>query len=208
MLAKRTKSHHVLRARHNLALVIEPERQWPRWASTAALILVWLCTAQPAGTATNGVTAESYAAMYSGTLIPAGRTEIDGRRMACGPAPTVLDPHYKDFGGAFPASPSFIVLNPRLFVGLSTPVKLWIFSHECAHTTDGSDEIKADCAAVRRGKREGWLMAAGLDQVCEFMKPARGDQSHFTGVERCALMRQCFAQQRPGMQNEPTRMGR
>jgi hypothetical protein len=83
------------------------------------------------------------------------------------------------------AYPRFLILNPRLFVGLATSVKIWIFSHECAHQTVGKGEVKADCAAVQRGRREGWLTTAGLDQVCEFMKPARGDQS-------CALMQECF----------------
>jgi hypothetical protein len=121
--------------------------------------------------------------------VPASRLEIDGRRMTCGRWPTVLDPEQNDFGGALPG---FLILNPRLFAGLATPVKLWIYSHECAHQTVGKDEVKADCVAVQRGRREGWLTASGLEQVCEFMRPARGDHSHFTGTQRCALMRQCF----------------
>ncbi len=110
--------------------------------------------------------------------------------MGCGPYPTVLDDDFKDFGGAYPG---FLVLNPRLFVGQAKPIKLWIFSHECAHETVGTDEVKADCVAVERGRREGWLTEDGLAKVCEFMKPARGDKSHFTGPQRCVLMKQCFA---------------
>jgi hypothetical protein len=132
---------------------------------------------------------EAYAVWSGGTLIPAGRTEIDERPMTCGAYPTVLDGGYKDFGAAYPG---FLVLNPRFFVGLATPVKLWIFSHECAHQTVGADEVKADCAAVRRGRREGWLSADGLAQVCEFMKPARADSVHFSGPHRCELMHLCF----------------
>ena len=147
--------------------------------------------AQPTSPAPSGPTAEAYMAANGGTSIPAGRTEIDGKHMACGAAATVLDPHYGDFGGSYPG---FVVLNPNLFVGLATPVKLWIFSHECAHQTVGADEVKADCVAVQRGRREGWLTQEGLSQICEFMRPARADQSHFTGTERCALMQQCFAQ--------------
>jgi hypothetical protein len=125
---------------------------------------------------------------------PAGQIEIDGRRMTCGALPTVIDPHLNDFGGAYRG---FLVLNPNLFAGLATPVKLWIFSHECAHQSIGLDEVKADCVAVQRGKREGWLNAAGLAQICEFMQPARADRSHFSGAQRCELMRQCFAQREP-----------
>jgi hypothetical protein len=91
--------------------------------------------------------------------------------------------------------PGFLILNPSLFAGLATPVKLWIFSHECAHQTVGPDEVKAGCVAVQRGRREGWLMPAGLTQVCEFMRPARADRSHFNGAQRCELMRKCFQQE-------------
>jgi hypothetical protein len=133
-------------------------------------------------------TAQSYVDANGGTLIPAGRTEIDGRRVSCGYAPTILDTHLNDFGISVPG---FIVLNPNLFAGLATPVKLWIFSHECAHQSVGRDEVKADCVAVRRGRREGWLTESGLAQVCEFMKPARSDSSHFSGSQRCELMQRC-----------------
>ena len=143
----------------------------------------------PAANAQTDTTAESYIAQHGVTLAPAGQLEIDGRRMACGQHQTVLDPDYHDFGGAFR---SFLILNPDRFSGLPTPVKLWIYAHECAHQTVGADEVKADCIAVQRGRREGWLTQSGLEQVCEFMRPARGDQSHFTGTQRCALMRQCF----------------
>jgi hypothetical protein len=148
-----------------------------------------ICMAQQPGTVPADPRADAYIAAHGGTLAPAGRLEIDGRRMTCGRWPTVLEPDLNDFGSA---PPGFLILNPDLFVGLATSVKLWIFSHECAHQTVGPDEVKADCVAVQRGRREGWLTASGLDQVCEFMRPARGDQSHFTGTQRCALMQQCF----------------
>jgi hypothetical protein len=137
---------------------------------------------------------DAYIARRGGTLAPAGRLEIDGRRMRCGRSPTVLDPNERDFGSAYSG---FLVLNPDLFAGLPTPVKLWIFSHECAHRTVGSDEVKADCVAVQRGRREAWLNEGGLAQVCEFMKPAHADGTHFNGTRRCALMLACFSQDRP-----------
>jgi hypothetical protein len=135
------------------------------------------------------LSAEAYVARQGGTLIPPGRTEIDGHRMACGTFATVLDPYLGDFGGA---PNGYIILNPDRFAGLATPVKLWIYSHECAHQTVGANEVRADCVAVQRGHREGWLTAVGLAQVCDFMKPAHADTSHFTGIQRCELMRQCF----------------
>ena len=145
--------------------------------------------AQPLNALQPGPSPEAYIAWHGGTLVPAGQIEIDGRRMTCGKSPTVLDPHHNDFGGA---RSGFLILNPQLFVGLATPVKLWIYSHECAHQTVGPDEVKADCVAVQRGRREGWLTASGFEQICEFMRPARQDRQHFNGVHRCELMRQCF----------------
>jgi hypothetical protein len=155
-----------------------------------ALGLDRACMAQQSGVPADS-RAGAYMAAHGGTLVPAGRVEIDGRRMICGHAATVLDPGERDFGAALPG---LIILNPDRFAGLPTPVKLWIFSHECAHLSDVDDETKADCVAVKRGRREGWLTATGLEEVCEFMKSARGDQSHFTGGQRCALMRQCLEQ--------------
>lgn len=162
--------------------------------AVAVAALGFLLAAPSAAQPQPNLSPEAYLAWSGGKLIAAGRTEIDGHRMACGSSPTILDSHYNDFGGA---GQGYIVLNPNLFFGLSTSVKLWIFSHECAHQSVGDDEVKADCAAVQRGRREGWLTSAGVAQICQFMQPARADRSHFTGTQRCALMRQCFIQQQP-----------
>jgi hypothetical protein len=166
---------------------------WLRWrtlcAWTTLPFLFGPCAAQTPEATQASQRADSYIAAHGGSFVPVDRLEIDGYRMTCGQFPTVLDPGLDDFGAA-PAG--LVVLNPRLFGGLATPVKLWIFSHECAHQTVGLDEVKADCVAVRRGRSEGWLTQSGLEQVCEFMQPARGDQAHFIGTQRCALMRQCF----------------
>jgi hypothetical protein len=166
-----------------------------RFRLIAVATVAFLCSpsaAQPLNAVAPDSTLEAYVAWSGGTVVPAGQIEIDGRRMTCGSSPTVLDTGYKDFGGSLPG---FLVLNQNLFAGLAAPVKLWIFSHECAHQSVGQDEVKADCVAVQRGRREGWLNAAGLAQICEFMQSARADRSHFSGGQRCELMRQCFAQQ-------------
>jgi hypothetical protein len=158
----------------------------------AAMSVLWTsgASAEPPRELHAGTTVEAYVAWSGGTLVPARNLEIDGKRMACAALPTVLDSGYRDFGAAYP---EFLVLNPNLFVGLATPVKLWIFSHECAHHTVGRDEATADCVAVQRGRRDGWLTPAGLAQVCDFMRPARADTTHFSGAQRCELMRQCFS---------------
>lgn len=152
------------------------------------LLLGCGCVA-PTVKAESDLGAETYIDHHGGTLAPAGTLEIDGRRISCGQYPTVLDPDLHDFAAA---PRSFLILNPDRFAGLATPVKLWIFAHECAHQTAGADEVRADCAAVQRGRRERWLNADGLAQVCEFMRPARADRTHFSGEQRCAEMQQCF----------------
>ena len=122
-------------------------------------------------------------------VVPAGQLLLDGRRMTCGQRPTVLDSKLDDYGAAYPG---FLIINPKLIAKVSTPVKLWIFSHECGHQFRGPDEEKADCFGVQRGRRAGWLTPAGIEQICQFISPARGDNMHFAGSHRCELMRKCY----------------
>ena len=186
---RRKKAPHVACAQQ---LVNSGLRGKARWLAVwFALLSFSPSAAEPANAPQPDLSAESYIEWRGETLAPAGTLEIDGRRMDCGQYPTVLDPDYADFGGA---SARFLILNPQRFSGLATPVKLWIYSHECAHQAVGADEVKADCIAVLRGRREGWLTESGLEQICEFMRPARQDRQHFGGAQRCELMQKCFRQ--------------
>jgi hypothetical protein len=116
---------------------------------------------------------------------------IDGNSLVCGRRPTVLYDQLDDYAAAYPG---FLILNRKLLAKLtSTAVKLWIYSHECAHQFRGPDEETADCFAVQRGRRQKWLTAPGLDEICKFISPAKGDSMHFTGPERCEAMRRCYA---------------
>jgi hypothetical protein len=138
-------------------------------------------------------TPEEYIAHVGGDakLIAPGQLTLDNkRRLACGQRPTVLDSQLDDFGAAYPG---FLILNPRLMAKVSMPVKMWIFSHECGHQFRGPDEETADCFAVQRGRREGWLTTDGLEEVCRFIAPAKGDSMHFSGSNRCEYMRKCYA---------------
>ena len=72
-------------------------------------------------------------------------------------------------------------------------MKLWIHAHECGHRFRGPDEETADCFAVQRGRRAGWLTPEGLEDVCLFMAPAKADGAHFTGAKRCQAMKECYA---------------
>jgi hypothetical protein len=125
----------------------------------------------------------------SATLVPAGQYTLDGHRVECSGRPTLLDPGLNDYAATYP---KFIIVNPTLMAKVATPVKLWIYAHECGHHHVGKDEAKADCYGIKRGRREGWLDAKGLGQICAFIQPGRADSAHFSGPERCAAMRQCY----------------
>jgi hypothetical protein len=139
-----------------------------------------------------GPTPEEYVAHVGGNahIVPSGQLKLDGRRILCGQRPTVLDDQLDDYGAAYPG---FLILNPKLLSRVSTPVKLWIHAHECGHQFRGPDEETADCFAVQRGRRQGWLTPEGLEEVCTFIAPAKGDSMHFQGSHRCEVMRQCYS---------------
>ena len=122
-------------------------------------------------------------------LVPHGKLRIAGRSMNCGRRPTVYDPDFIDYGGAYPG---FIILNPRMIKRLPIAVQRYVFAHECGHQFRGGDEAAADCFAVKRGRRQGWLSAKGLDRICHFMMPHVGDSMHPPGPKRCSNMRFCY----------------
>jgi len=125
------------------------------------------------------------------SVVPAGAIVLGGRRMACGRAPTVLDPHLEDYAAS---SESFVILNLPLMERIATPVRLWIYSHECGHVFGIRDEAEADCFGIRQGRRQGWLTPDAFNQICAFISAGQADAKHFAGPARCALMRQCYKQ--------------
>jgi hypothetical protein len=161
-----------------------------RYGLSAALALV-LLSASALSWALAGPTPEEYVSHVGGDaqLVPAGQLKLDGRKMTCGQRPTVMDSQLDDYGAAYPG---FLILNPKLLAKVSTPVKLWIHAHECGHQFRGPDEETADCFAVQRGRRQGWLTPEGLEEVCRFISPAKGDSMHFSGSHRCETMRKCY----------------
>jgi hypothetical protein len=158
----------------------------------AAAGLLLLCLASLTGASAASPTPEEYLARSgpAAKLVPSGDLEFDGRKLVCGRRPTVLDERLDDYGAAYPG---FLILNPKLMAKVSTPVKLWIHAHECGHQYRGPDEETADCFAVQRGRRQGWLTLEGLEEVCRFISPAKGDAMHFSGSHRCDAMRRCYA---------------
>jgi hypothetical protein len=123
------------------------------------------------------------------TIVPNGQLTLDDHPAVCGRTATVFDSNLTDYGAYYPR---FVILNPRLMQRVPTPVKLWIFGHECGHISGVKNEPQADCFAVRRGLREGWLSPHGIEQICDFISAGRADVLHPSGPQRCALIRQCY----------------
>jgi hypothetical protein len=127
--------------------------------------------------------------------VPAGALSFDGESFACGRFPTVFNASLDDYGAAYFG---FVLINPARFQMLPTILKRYVYAHECGHQYVGYDEGEADCYAIRRGRRQGWLDAAGMDAICDFISRSKGDAAHALGVRRCEMMRRCFARARPG----------
>ncbi len=163
------------------------------WVAAIAAAMVSAVLLGPAGPARadSAPTPEEYVAHVGGSsrIVPAGDLKIDGQPMVCGQRPTVIDEQLDDYGAAYPG---FLIINPKLMSRIATPVKMWIYSHECGHQFRGPDEETADCFAVQRGKRQRWLTPDGLEEICKFITPAKGDAMHFSGSHRCEYMRRCF----------------
>lgn len=165
-----------------------------RTACVAAAVVIagtlWLAPHALAENATP--TPEEYASHVGpeAQLLQPGEFVLDGRKQVCGQRPIVIDNQLDDYGAAYPG---FLIMNTRLLDKVSSPVKQWIFAHECGHQFRGPDEETADCFAVQRGRRYGWLTADGVEEICSFIAPAKGDSMHFAGSHRCEYMRKCFA---------------
>src|SRR5437588_4662609 len=107
-------------------------------ATTTACLLVIALNALSPQCAQAGPTPEEYVSKVGGDarIVPVVQLQIDGNKLVCGQRPTVLDNKLDDYGAAYPG---FLILNPNLLAKISTPVKLWIYSHECGHQFRGPD---------------------------------------------------------------------
>jgi len=130
-----------------------------------------------------------------GRVVPAGQLSFDGHDFTCGRFPTLMDATLDDYGAAYFG---FIMLNPDRFVKMPLTLKRYAYAHECGHQYVGYNEADADCYAVRRGLRKGWLDDAAMNEICGFIGRSKGDDAHALGTRRCDLMRRCIAQNRPG----------
>ncbi|MDX2263888.1 MAG: hypothetical protein NW215_02800 [Hyphomicrobiales bacterium] len=130
-------------------------------------------------------------------FVAPGSLAFGGVRFECGRRPTVLAPGFEDYAAAFPG---FLIVNPERFPKLTLIVQRWAWAHECGHQFVGRDELAADCYAIATGRAQGWLDAAGMDAICAFISRAPGGSNHPPGVQRCAVMRKCFARARVGLE--------
>ena len=143
------------------------------------------------GSTTGGPTIDEYLkeAGPDAKVVPESTLKIDGRIVNCGKRPTVLTSNFDSWGGAFPG---FLILNTKKINGLTTAVKLYVYSHECGHQFEGPDETKADLFAIRRGVTRGWLDAVGMEDICTFISTLKGDAVHPPGPQRCETMRKYY----------------
>jgi hypothetical protein len=121
-------------------------------------------------------------------LVPEGRLVIEGRRLSCGRTKTLLR-HFEGFA----VSSTVIMLNMQALNPLPRQVQWLIYYHECGHILLGPSETSADCYAVRRARREGWLNEQGLNDVCAVFNIAGHGPVHPDPEARCNQLRQCFA---------------
>ena len=131
---------------------------------------------------------EDAAALEQGKLVAPGRLVVAGRKLSCGATATLI----RDFEG-FAVSSTVIMLNMQALKELPRAVQWLIYYHECGHILYGPSETAADCYAVRRARRQGWLDKETLDDICAVFNIAGHGPMHADPEQRCDQLRQCFA---------------
>jgi hypothetical protein len=120
-------------------------------------------------------------------VLAPGRLVIEGRRLSCGSTKTLL----RDFEG-FAVSSTVIMLNMQALNDLPRQVQWLIYYHECGHILFGPSETAADCYAVKRARREGWLNDQTLNDICAVFHISGHGPVHPDPEDRCNQLRQCF----------------
>jgi hypothetical protein len=152
---------------------------------STAHLLMWLALCL-ALTVTSFVPRQAAAIEPSKAVAP-GRLVVAGRRLSCGRTTTLI----RDFEG-FAISSTIIMLNMQALKDLPRRVQWLIYYHECGHIRGGPNERDADCYAVRRARREGWLNRKALEDICTAFNIAGHGPVHADPDERCIQLRQCF----------------
>ena len=128
---------------------------------------------------------------FSGSSAEAGNAVIAGTRMSCHAANIVMSNQVPGPGFALTGS-NTIIFGPKFLRSYPAIVQRLIFLHECGHLHVGTDETAADCWAVTRAKRQGWLSPAGIRSTCRAIWDTAGGNSHLPGPERCQKLVECY----------------
>ncbi len=149
--------------------------------------------AQSTSPHTENITPKQYVEETGGVAryVAPGRLKLAGRRVLCGKRPSVTDPEFDTWAGAY-TNPGFIIVNPIFMSKEPKVVQFYIYAHECGHQFRGFDEDTADAFAIRRGVRQGWLSRAGMKEVCKFISQVPGDAEHPAGPLRCKRMTRVY----------------
>ena len=121
---------------------------------------------------------------------PPGTFSVDGYPVSCGPVIFVLTSQLQDVGMA--DGQGHIFLNPYMFEGLPTPLKLYWVAHECGHYQVGSSEVAADCWAIRTGRNQGWFPPQAFQALMVMFQNNAGDMAHPSGPARVQNMWSCY----------------
>lgn len=109
---------------------------------------------------------------------------IKGQKLTC-PGVRII---VKDLNGAegyaYIGGPMYV--DPRL--GNSV-----VFFHECAHAKGINSEAQADCQGIKMGKKARKIDMADINRMCRSLKNEPAGSGYSSGIERCRIMKQCFA---------------
>lgn len=90
-----------------------------------------------------------------------------------------------------------IILNQTILAQYGATVQQFILAHECAHADAavGEDENKADCAAAKRGVKDGWLKGKqDIIKICVHLSRFPADATHPPVGFRCKTIQRCAAE--------------
>lgn len=122
-------------------------------------------------------------------IYPPGGFAIDGIPVVCGSLPTIVTTNIPD--GAMNNGQA-ILMNPMVLGRLPTVLKLYVYAHECGHAVVGSNEVGADCWAIRTGRDQGWFPPDAFGLLIEFFRNNPGSLRHPPGPVRVQNMMQCY----------------
>jgi hypothetical protein len=131
------------------------------------------------------VQAAAHAQQYA-----AGTFSIDGIPVGCGTVTTVVTSRINDVAQSDLLGR--IYLNETALSKVPTVLKLWAYGHECGHYQVGTDELAADCWAIKTGKRQHWFRDSDFVVMEQFFRNNPGDLNHPPGEVRVEAMRECF----------------